>query len=157
MYTFVIVAIVIIGYVWYSKPAFLMEFFRAPSEAEGSSKDLDWVNTSMAKTLLRISNVIFGVLLTPACFLAFAGLFLADINYPNLPEWILVLGFISLTSSPFVIVYISLRLSRFIYKKQHYYLAVIVSLAPLLNIGGYFLFKTLMCPYSSQFCKGWLF
>ena len=139
-----VIAILVIGYLWYSKPVFLMRYLKGPSKDEGSLKKSNPMNESIAKVFLGVSNVIFGVLLLPSFCLAFASLFFFDAQ--SVPTWIILLAAISGMSSPLVII-ISLVLSRSIYKKQRYVLAVIVSLAPLLNIGGLFLSDALMRPY----------
>ena len=97
--------------------------------------------------ILWVSNAIFELLLLPSCCLAPVSVFYADAR--SVPEQIVGLAFISGMSLPLVIIF-SLLLSRFLFKKHHQTLALIVSFAPLLNIGAFILANALMSPYLAQ-------
>ena len=132
------VAIVVIGIIWF-RPAV---FYERWLEGIGITEE-DIPPTPMLY-ILWASNVFFGVILSPSCCLAFASVFLVDAR--SVPTLIIGLGLISGMSLPIVII-LTLVLSRFLYRKQLYVLAVLVSLAPLLNLGGIFLADALMRPY----------
>jgi hypothetical protein len=88
-----------------------------------------------AKVLVWVSAVIWGLLLVPSIILIAIGAMMGDGGGNG---WTLYVGCISATSMHAVIL-VSLALSVRFYRKQRYSLAFAISLAPLLNLGGLFI------------------